>query len=237
MWGDVFVPLAKFDIELGAQTQMFVSEDRFKALMPQSLGLVIPFEDYLTALDESHPISWGLSYLYAELWVNRRLGSQFIAPALPEFFTETHRPTELRIPLTHENVAVLEEVRAGSDLVFTLHLQATITGSAPVDRVPDDGRRRTLQTWGIPKEVIGPVRSSDNVVIRVPKLDWVEEILPQWRSADQNDSPDGAPVTPEVRTVGQRLDAHALARTLSSATPTGDVEEILEHVRAPIVGF
>ncbi len=235
--GDVFVPLAKFDIELGAQTQMFVHEDRVSALMPQSLGIVIPFEDYLTEIDESNAVSWGLSYLYAELWVERPMGRQFIASALPEFFTETLRPTALRFPLTLEAVAVLEESRAGGDLNLALHLEATITGSAPVDRIPDDGRRKTLQAWGIPKEIIGPVRSSDDMVIRIRKLDWVEEILPQWMLTHDTESADALPVVQESRPVGQRLDTHALARTLSAATRSGDFDAILEQMRAPIVGL
>jgi len=231
------VPLAKFDIELGAQTQMFVFEDRISALMPQSLGIVIPLEDYLTEIDESNPVSWGLSYLYAEVWVERRLGRQFIAAALPEFFTETLRPTSLRFPLTYEAVSVLEEARAGGDLNLSLHLEATITGSAPVDRIPDDGRRKTLQAWGIPKEIIGPVRSSDDITIRIRKLDWVEEILPQWRLVPQIESADPLPVVAEMRPVGQRLDTHALARTLSAATRSRDFDAILEQMRAPIVGL
>lgn len=231
------MPIASLRFQKDAHCQMFVYEDRIAALVPQGQGIVIPFRFDASECEAPGTQSWDLSYLYAELWVARELGPQLIAPALPEFFTESFRPSALRFPLTQQAVALLEEVRVGGDLRLTLHIQATLVGTAPLERVPDPDRRQTLEVWGLEEEIMGPVRSSDDVTIHIAKLAWEEEILPQW---SQEGVIATSPPTPAIRQrsgVSQRLDIYALARTLCRATPDADFEGILEQCRAPIVGL
>ena len=229
------MPIANFHVHKDAYCQMSVFEDQIRALTPQGQGIVIPFRFDPTESEAPRLQTWDISYIYAELWVDRALGSHLIAAALPEFYTDSYRPTTLRFPLTAEAASVLEEVRAGGDLRLTLHLQATIVGTASLDRVPDPERRRTLEAWGLDREIIGPLRSFDGVNVRITKLDWEEEILPQWSQKVAGGVTSDAPAM--QRRGGHHLDIRAVARTLYRATPDADFDRILEQCRAPIVGL
>ncbi len=231
------MPIAYFQVLEDARCQMAVFDDRIRALAPQANGIIIPFR--FDPSDHEAPAlpTWDMSYLYAELWVDGELGPQLVAAALPEFVTESYRPNTILVPLTYEAVAVLEDVRGGGDLRFTLQVQATMVGSAWRDQVPDLARRQTLEAWGLDREIIGPLRSAANVDLHIAKLDWEEEILPQWR---QGATIAASPSIPAIRGRGtdfQRLDIRALARTLCRAAPNADFEGILGQCRAPIVGL
>ena len=174
------MPVAYFDGQPGCTSKMVVDEDRVTALMPQELGILIPFQFHPWVPGAPGLLTWDLSYLYAELWSSLERGARFIAPSLPEFTTKSHRPDALRFPITAQAMNLLEEIRSGGDLQPVLHVQATLLGKMPRDQVPALGRRQMLESWGVEEELVGPVRCSDDVRIHIAKLDWEEEILPQW---------------------------------------------------------
>ena len=231
------MPIAYFQVHKDARCQMTVFDDRIRALAPQADGIIIPFRFDPSDHDAPALHTWDMSYLYAELWVDRELRPQFVAAALPEFVTESYRPNTIRVPLTSEAIAMLEDVRGGGDLRFTLQVQATMVGIAWRNQVPDLARRQTLEAWGLDREIIGPLRSADNVALRIAKLDWEEEVLPQWRQEATIAVSPSVPAIRGRRADVQRLDIHALARTLCRATPNADFEGILVQCRAPIVGL
>ncbi len=231
------MPIASFHLYKDVYCQMFVAEDQITALLPQGQGIIIPFRIDPSTYEAPALQSWDISYLYAELWVDGEAGPQFVAPALPEFLTESFRPSALRFPLPPQAVSILEEARAGGELKLTVHIQGTFIGSTMLDRVPDQNRRQTLEAWGLDKEIIGPIRSADNVTVRISKIDWEEEILPQWSQDELIGATSSTLVMQRRGVVGQHLDVRALARTLCRATPGSEFEGILEQCRAPIVGL
>jgi hypothetical protein len=220
-----FLTFARFRSESGSAYFIEVHEDRITALVPEELGIRIPFE-FGQEAGEPDLLKWDLSYLYAELWSIRERGPRLIAPSLPEFETDRHRPNSLRFPLPLQSVHLLEEQRRSGDIELVLHIQATLIGSVERDRVPDAGRRRTLEALGLERDIFGPSRRSDDVTIRINRSLWAEEVLPQWDVAEL-----------ESVAANTRLDIRALARSLYGATPGGDFEDVLEQCRDPIVGL
>ena len=227
--------IARFRSETGAEYVIEAHEDHITPLIPEELGIRIPFE-FRQETGEADLMKWDLSYLYAELWSIGKRGSRLIASAIPEFTTDTYRPTSLRFPITSQTVYLLEERRQNGDIELVLHIQATMMGSVERDRVPDAGRRRTLKALGLERDILGPVRRSDDVTIHINQSLWAEEILPQWDVADLE------PMTPAPYSrwpviTNQRLDIRALARSLYGARPGGNFQEVLEQCRDPIVGL
>lgn len=215
---------------------MVVHEDRITALIPQEQGLLIPFEFHHEP-GESDALKWDLSYLYAELWSMRGQGPRLITCALPEFTTDASRPTAIRVPLSSQAMAMLDGLRRGGDLTFILHIQATLVGTIARDRIPDDGRRQTLEALGLEYDVFGPIRRSDDVTIHISRVDWEEEILPQWSTVGLESSEPSMPLLREPTVNGHKLDVYALARSLQGATGGGDLEDILRQCRDPMVGL
>ena len=117
-----------------------------------------------------------------------------------------------------------------------LHIQATLVGTLPRDRVPDAARRRTLEAWGLSAEMVGPIRHSYDLRLTVPKTVWEEQVLPQWACAS---IPLIAGMSFEpIPAAGDRtLDVQAMARTLAGATKVADFEAILRQCRMPILGL
>ena len=224
--------VAHFRSETGTDSQMEVYEDRIAALIPEELGIRIPFA-FSPQTGEQNLLKWDLSYLYTELWSVQGDGPHLIAPSLPEFATDRSRPNSMRFPLSVQSVLALEELRRGGDITLILRIQATLIGSVPRDRVPDAGRRQTLEAVGLNRDIFGPIRRSDDITIHIDRSVWAEEILPQWDLADLKAT---APIrrSPEAN---NRLDIRALARSLHGTTPGGNFEEILEQCRDPIVGL
>ena len=118
-----------------------------------------------------------------------------------------------------------------------LHVQATMVGSVATDDVPDEGRRETLKSLGLARDTFGPIRRSDDVTIHINRSVWAEEILPQW---DLDDFESIAPLLgawqPPIEQ-SRHLDIQAIARSLHGTTPGGDLKEILQQFRDPIVGL
>ena len=228
------MPTARFAVSAQASCRMEVDDDRIVALAPHALGLVIPFQFLQSEPGASGPMTWDLSYLYAELWSVREQGRALIGPALPEFTTNESRPTALRVPLSHEAVGMIDALRRAGDLQLQLHIQATLIGACPIDQVPDEGRRRSLEAAGLDREIVGPIRRSDDLDIQIGKLDWEEEIRPQW---DLSFPTDAAPTAARMAAGSWELDVQALARTLFAATAEADFEQVLRQIREPIVGL
>ena len=228
--------IARFHSESGIDYNMNLHEDRLSALEPQELGLLIPF-DYSQTDGEPGVLKWDLSYLYAELWMPQERGRRLLAPSLPEFSTENSRPECIRIPLPPQAARLLERTRRGGDVSLILHVQATMVGSVATEDVPDEGRRETLQSLGLKRDTFGPIRRSDDVTINIDRSVWAEEILPQW-DLDDFDSIAPLPGTwaPPVDQV-RALDIQAIARSLQGTAPGGDLQEILQQFRNPIVGL
>ena len=225
------MPVAHFYAQPGSVCHMEIPEGQVTGLTPQELGIQFQFE-FSHEAEDSTLLKWGISYLYAELWSANEHGPVLIAPSLPEFTTDSHKPTSLRFPLTPRALSLLEALRHGGDLRLTLHIQATLVGTAHRDKVPDAGRRRTLEAMGVEEEIVGPVRRSDDVTIRISRSDWEEVILPQWTTMASS-----IPVVQQSAVSNPHLDMRALARSLQGATAGGDVEEIMEQFRWPIVGL
>lgn len=226
---------ARFRSETGSAYLIEVLEDRITALVPGELGIRIPFE-FGQEAGEPDLLKWELSYLYAELWSIRERGPRLIAPSLPEFTTDQHRPNSLLFPIPLQSVHLLEEQRQNGDIELVLHLQATLMGSVERDRVPDAGRRRTLKALGLERDIFGPSRRSDDVPIHIKRSLWLEEILPQWDVVDlESVTPTSYPRWPVA--ANTRLDIRAVARSLYGATLGGDFEDVLEQCRDPIVGL
>ena len=87
------------------------------------------------------------------------------------------------------------------------------------------------------RDTFGPIRRSDDVTIHIDRSVWAEEILPQW---DLDDFDSIAPLLgawqPPIEH-SRHLDIQAIARSLHGTTPGGDLKEILQQFRDPIVGL
>ena len=226
------MPVAHFGIQPGSECRMVVHDDQITALAPQELGILIPFEfSYQHA--EGILLKWDISYLYAELWAVREDESRLIVPSLPEFTTDSFRPSSLRIPLPPQVVAQLEKQRHGGDLHLALHIQATLVGTVRMGQVQDPVRREILESAGLDQEIFGPIRRSNDVAIRISKSEWKQKILPQWDLAELQ----AIPVAQRHGAANQHLDIHAVARSLRGATTGADLEEILNQFDEPIVGL
>ena len=228
--------IARFHSESGIDYNMYLHEDRVSALSPQELGIRIPFE-YRQAEGEPGVLKWDLSYLYAELWMPQERGPRLLAPSLPEFSTQDSKPDCIRIPIPSQSARLMERTRRGGDVPLILHVQATMVGSVATDDVPDEGRRETLKSLGLARDTFGPIRRSDDVTIHIDRSVWAEEILPQW---DLDDFDSIAPLLgawqPPIEH-SRHLDIQAIARSLHGTTPGGDLREILQQFRDPIVGL
>ncbi len=227
---------ARFQSESGPTYSMRVQEDRISALLPEELGIRIPFE-YRQAEGEPDVLNWDLSYLYAELWLVQDRGPRLLAPSLPEFSTDQTKPNCIRFPLSPQVARILEATRRGGDVPLILRIQATLVGSVPTESVPDEGRREMLKSLGLERDTFGPIRRSDDVTIHIDRSVWAEEILPQW-DLDDFDSVAPLPGTfqPPVES-SRHLDVQAIARSLKGTTPDGDLKDILQQFRDPIVGL
>ena len=211
-------------------------EDRITAFAPQELGILIPFEfSYQPA--EGIILKWDISYLYAELWAVREDESRLIVPSLPEFTTDSFRPSSMRFPLIPQVVAQLEKQRRGGDLHLTLHIQGTLVGAARMDQAQDPLRREMLESVGLDQEIFGPMPRSNDLAIRILKSEWEQKVLPQWDLADIQAMESSIPVAHRPGATSQRLDIHAVARSLRGATTGADLEEILSQFDEPIVGL
>ena len=228
--------IARFQVQPGSFCQIELWQDRITSLAPQELGILIPFEVSHQLAENGH-IKWEVSYLYAELWAVREDETRLIIPSLPEFTTDSFRPSSLRFPLTPAVVSQLEKQRYGGDLRLTLHIQATLVGTVSRDQIQDPVRRKTLEALGMEQEFFGPVRRSDDLAIQVAKLDWEEKVLPQWDLSDTGDMASSMPIAPRSAVVNSHLDLHALARFLQRVSAEADVEEILGQFQDPIVGL
>ena len=222
--------VARFQARPGSFCQMVLKEDQVGSLAPVELGFNIPFDSSLEITEPGGALEWYVSYLYAELWSPIEHGPALLAVALPEFTTDKLKPTSLRFPLTDRAVAMIEALRKGSDVRLLIHLQATLVGTVRIDLVQDAGKRRALELLGLDHEVVGPIRRSEDLDLHISRATWETGILPQWESARFMAAP-----VPGV--ADSHLDVHALARTLASASSDGNLEQIMEQVRDPIVGL
>jgi hypothetical protein len=209
---------------------MVLKEDQVTSLAPIELGFTIPFESSLEITEPGGALEWYVSYLYAELWSPIENGPTLLAVALPEFTTDKLKPTSLRFPLTDRAIAMIEALRKGGDVRLSVHLQATLVGTAHMDLIQDPGKRRALELLGLDHEVVGPIRRSQDLEFGISRATWETAILPQWESARFM-----AATVPGVD--DSQLDIQALARTLASASSDGNLEQIMEQVRDPIVGL
>ena len=225
------MPEAHFYAQSGSVCRMTIPEDRITGLTRQELGIEFPFE-FSHEAEEQVLLKWDISYLYAELWSTREQGPVLIAPSLPEFTTDSSQPSSLRFPLSPRAISLLEALRHGDDLRLILHIQATLIGTVHRDRIPDAGRRHTLEAFGLEKEIVGPIRRSDDVTIRIAKSDWEEIILPQWTPMASS-----IPIVEQSALGSPHLDIHALARSLQRASTGADFKAILDMCRPPIVGL
>ena len=228
--------IALFQTESGDLCRMLVDGRAVDALVPHASGLRIPFRFEPSRPSSPERLTWDLSYLHAELWSTPEGGSRYYAAMLPEFTTREHRPHAMRFPIDATALALMEEIRQGGDLHVVLHIQATLVGALPRDRVPDAARRRTLEAWGLSSEMVGPVRHSYDLPLTVPKLVWEEQVLPQWACASVPLIA-GLSFEPTPVAVDRSLDVHAMARTLAGATKVADFEAILRQCRMPILGL
>ena len=136
------MPIARFHPQPGAEYRLDVREDQAGALLPHTSGISIPLEGGpLTA--GGGRLTWDISYLYAELWSLPEDGRQLIGVALAEFTTDSQRPTAVRVPLTPNEVAMIEDLRRGGDVRLLLHLQAR-------SWAPYRGTRCPIQAGGRP---------------------------------------------------------------------------------------
>ena len=230
------MPIARFISPSGALCLMDIQDDRITALAPQELGILMPFQYGYQAVGAT-PLKWDISYLYAELWVLREDGTRLVVPFLPEFTTDSFRPSALRVPLTPPVVALLDKQRRGGDLSLTVHIQATLTGVVRRDQIQDHVRRKTLEALGVEEEIFGPIRRSDNIVARVGRSVWEQVVLPQWSPAELHAS--NALGNGGRRIIGSPMvpDMTAVARSLQGATPGASLEDILGLFPDPIVGL
>lgn len=230
------MPIALFQTESGDQCRMLVDDRAVDALVPHAPGLRVPFRFEPSRPSSPERLTWDLSYLHAEIWSTPQAGSRYYASMLPEFTTREHRPHVMRFPIDAAAFAQMEEMRQGGDLNVVLHVQATLVGTLPRDRVPDAARRRTLEAWGLSSEMVGPIRHSYDLPLSVPKMVWEEQVLPQWACASipllAGLSPMPFPVAGD-----RSLDVQAMARTLAGATKVADFEAILRQCRMPILGL
>ena len=230
------MPIALFQTESGDQCRMLVDGQAVDALVPHAAGLRVPFRFEPSRPSSPERLTWDLSYLHAELWSTPEGGSRYYAAMLPEFTTREHRPHVMRFPIDAATLALMEEMRQGGDLHVVLHIQATLVGSLPRDRVPDADRRRTLEAWGLSSEMVGPIRHSYDLPLSVPKTVWEEQVLPQWACASIPLIP-GLPFETLPGGGDRSLDVQAMARTLAGATKVADFEAILRQCRMPILGL
>ena len=230
------MPIARFVTPSGAVCLMDIQEDLITALAPQELGILMPFQYGYQPVGAT-PLKWDISYLYAELWVLREDETRLVVPFLPEFTTDSFRPSALRLPLTPPALALLDKQRRGGDLSLTVHIQATLTGVVRRDQIQDQVRRNTLEALGVEEEIFGPIRRSDNIVARVGKSVWEEVVLTQWSPAELHAS--NALGNDGHRTVASPMapDMTAVARSLQGATSGADLEDILRLFPDPIVGL
>ena len=230
------MPIARFHPQPGAEYRLDVREDQAGALLPHTSGISIPLEGGpLTA--GGGRLTWDISYLYAELWSLPKDGRQLIGVALAEFTTDSQRPTAVRVPLTPNEVAMIEDLRRGGDVRLLLHLQATFLGTVPRHALPDPGRRQALETAGLENDIFGPVRRNDDVPIRIDKWAWQEEILPQWRGVETLPAVEPVWIATSTVATNPAMDVQALARSLQGASPDANISEIISQCRAPIVGL
>ena len=134
------MPIALFQTESGDLCRMLVDGQAVDALVPHAPGLRVPFRFEPSQPSSPDRLTWDLSYLHAELWSTPQGGSRYYASMLPEFTTREHRPHVMRFPIDATAFAQMEEMRQGGDLNVVLHVQATLVGTLPRDRVPDAAR-------------------------------------------------------------------------------------------------
>lgn len=230
------MPIARFVSPSGSVCLMQMEEDSITALAPQELGILMPFQYGYQPVGAA-PLKWDISYLYAELWVAREDETRLVIPFLPEFTTDSFRPSALRIPLTPSMVDQLEKQRRGGDLLLTVHIQATLTGTVRRDQIQDPARRKTLEALGVEEEIFGPIRRSDNVLLRVRRLVWEDVVLPQWSPAELHALDASWNRAQRVSVSGAAPDMTAVARSLQGATSGAALEDILGLFPDPIVGL
>ncbi|MSQ22870.1 MAG: hypothetical protein EXR53_06170 [Dehalococcoidia bacterium] len=215
---------------------MQIDEDSITTLAPQELGILMPFQ-YGYQPAGAALLKWDISYLYAELWVAREDEIRLVISFLPEFTTDSFRPCALRVALTPPMVDQLEKQRRGGDLLLTVHIQATLTGTVRRDQVQDPARRKTLEALGVEEEIFGPIRRSDNVLIRVRRSAWEDVILPQWSPAELHALAVSGNGMQRFSVSGAAPDMTAVARSLQGAGQGATLEDILGLFPDPIVGL